>query len=65
MARTLVAAAVPAGAVVRRGDGSEVTISRVENGVPRLGSIAWTDKASGATFHVSAARKVEIVSLPT
>lgn len=60
----LPAAAIPKNSVVARADGSQVTISRVENSTPREGLITWTDKATGNRFAVPASRRVPAVSLP-
>jgi hypothetical protein len=62
MTRTLPAAAVPIGAVVRLGDTS-VTVAKVVNGDPLPGWLILTD-TTGHHWHLGGAERVSVVSLP-
>ncbi len=60
--RTLTAAAVPIGAVVRLGDTS-VTVAHVVNGDPLPGWLTLTDD-TGRDWHLGGSERVGVVSLP-
>ena len=60
--RTLTAAAVPIGAVVRLGDTS-VTAAKVVNGDPLPGWLTLTDD-TGRDWHLGGSERVGVVSLP-
>jgi len=63
--RTLAAAAVPIGAVVRLGgtDDPDVEVTRVVNGDPLPGWLVLTDTA-GHHWHLGGSERVSVVSLP-
>jgi len=60
--RTLTAAAVPIGAVVRIRDTS-VTVVKVVNGDPLPGWLTLTDEA-GRDWHLGGSERIKVVSLP-
>ena len=60
--RTLTAAAIPIGAVVRLGDTS-VTVVKVVNGDPLPGWLTLTDD-TGRDWHLGGSERVGVVSLP-
>jgi len=60
--RTLTAAAVPVGAVVRI-QGESVTVARVLNGDPLPGWLTLTDE-TGRDWHLGGSERVGVVSLP-
>jgi len=60
--RTLPAAAVPIGAVVRL-DNTDVTAAHIVNGDPLPGWLTLTDTA-GRDWHLGGAERVSVVSLP-
>lgn len=64
--RTLPAAAVPFGAVVRipKENNIEVCIGAIDNSSPRPGRITWYDYDHVLIIEVGAADLVEIVSIP-
>ena len=62
MTRTLAAAAVPIGAVIRIG-GRYVTAARVINGDPLPGWLTLRD-TDGRDWHLGGSERVALVSLP-
>ena len=66
--RTLTAAAIPIGAVIRirLADGfapAQVTVAKVVNGDPLPGWLTLTDEA-GRVWHLGGSERVSVVSLP-
>ena len=63
--RTLTAAAVPIGAVVRLGDTDDpdVEVAKIVNGDPLPGWLTLTDTA-GRDWHLGGSERVALVSLP-
>lgn len=61
-ARTLPAAAIPIGAVVRL-DGTDVTCARVDNSDPLPGWLTLTD-TDGRVWRLGGGERVNVVSLP-
>jgi hypothetical protein len=63
--RTLTAAAVPIGAVVRLGcfDDADVEVAHIVNGDPLPGWLILTD-TTGHHWHLGGSERVSVVSLP-
>ena len=60
--RTLTAAALPIGAVVRI-QGTDATVAKVVNGDPLPGWLTLTDE-TGRVWHLGGSERVGVVSLP-